>query len=72
LKNHLITLGEWSEEQHQELQGELTEQIQKDWKEAISYGSLEEGPHWPVSSMFEDVFKDMPPHLKKQRQKMGV
>ena len=72
LKNHLIHLGEWSESQHQTLQDELTEQILKDWKEAISYGSLEEGPHWPVSSMFEDVFKEMPPHLIKQRQKMGV
>ncbi len=72
LKNHLITIGEWSEEQHLALQEELTEQVMKCWKEAISYGSLENGPHWPVSTMFEDVFKEMPPHLCKQRQKMGV
>ncbi|MCP4049050.1 MAG: thiamine pyrophosphate-dependent dehydrogenase E1 component subunit alpha, partial [Gammaproteobacteria bacterium] len=72
LKNHLILLGEWSEAQHKTLQRELTEQILADWKEALSYGSLEEGPHWPVSTMFEDVFKEMPPHLCRQRQKMGV
>lgn len=72
LKKHLNAIGEWSDEQHETLQAELTEKIQKDWKEAISYGSLEEGPHWPVSSMFEDVFKEMPAHLRKQRQKMGV
>ncbi len=72
LKEHLILLDEWSEEQHLALEEELTAQIVKNWKEALSYGSLEEGPHWPVSTMFEDVFKDMPPHLCKQRQKMGV
>jgi len=72
LKQHLILLDEWSEEQHLALEEELTAQIVNDWKEAISYGSLEEGPHWPVSTMFEDVFKELPPHLCKQRQKMGV
>jgi len=72
LKQHLITIGEWTEEQHLALEQELAEEVTRNWKEAVSYGSLEEGPHWPVSSMFEDVFKEIPTHLKKQRQKMGV
>ncbi len=70
LKQHLINLGEWSEEQHEAQADALKESITKDWKEAISYGTLDEGPHWPVRSMFEDVFKDIPLHLQKQRQKM--
>lgn len=72
LKQHLISLGEWSKEQHQALAEELKEQITANWKEAVQYGSLEEGPHWPVSAMFEDVFKEMPAHLRKQRQDLGV
>ncbi|MCR8924038.1 3-methyl-2-oxobutanoate dehydrogenase (2-methylpropanoyl-transferring) subunit alpha [Dasania sp. GY-MA-18] len=70
LKNHLISLGEWSEEQHLALQQELKESVTADWQEALSYGSLEEGPHWPLSSMFDDVFKELPQHLQIQRQKM--
>lgn len=71
LKMHLITIGEWTEEQHAALEAELTESITNDWKEALSYGSLEEGPHWPVKSMFEDVFKEIPEHLIKQRNMIG-
>jgi len=72
LKQHLINLGEWSDEQHEEQALDLKNDITRDWKEAISYGTLEDGPHWPVQSMFDDVFKEMPAHLRKQRQMMGV
>ena len=70
LKRHLVAIGEWSEERHAALIGELNDQVATAWKQAESYGSLENGPHWPVSSMFEDVFKGMPPHLRKQRHRM--
>lgn len=70
LKQHLILLGHWSEQQHTELEQELTAAVTRDWKEAVTHGTLEEGPHWPVASMFEDVFKEMPEHLRRQRQKM--
>ncbi len=70
LKDHLIALGEWSEEQHQQLLEDLTTDIKQRWGEALSQGSLEDGPHWPVRSMFEDVFKDIPPYLVRQRRKM--
>ncbi|MEZ0154704.1 MAG: thiamine pyrophosphate-dependent enzyme [Candidatus Reddybacter sp.] len=71
LKHHLINLGEWSEERQQALQDTLTSAVNKDWKEAISHGTLDDGPHWPVESMFEDVFKEMPPHLRRQQQQVG-
>lgn len=71
LKQHLIELGEWSEQEHESLVEELKESVTEAWKIAISFGSLEEGPHWPVESMFEDVFKTMPSHLRRQRQQMG-
>ena len=55
-----------------ESQATKTESVTQDWKRAIAKGSLDEGPHWPVSSMFDDVFKEMPAHLLRQRQQMGV
>lgn len=70
LKQHLIAVGEWSEDRHQALEKEITQSMADAWKEAESYGTLEEGPHWPVTSMFEDVFKGMPAHLRRQRHRM--
>ena len=39
-------------------------------KEAESKGTLGTQPASPAT-MFEDVFKDMPWHLRKQRQEAG-
>ncbi len=70
LKQHLITLDEWSEADHKQMQTELEERVSKTWEEAISLGTLNDGPHPPVSAMFEHVYKEMPPHLIRQRQQM--
>jgi 2-oxoisovalerate dehydrogenase E1 component alpha subunit len=70
LKRHLIALGEWSEERHAALSAELDEQVTASWQEAASYGTLTEGPRLDRDLMFEDVFKDMPPHLIEQRDQM--
>jgi 2-oxoisovalerate dehydrogenase E1 component alpha subunit len=71
LKKHLIAIDAWSEEQHNELEANTTQMITDTWKAALEYGSLDNGPHWPVSSMFEDVFEEIPPHLVKQSQQIG-
>ncbi len=68
LKLHLIKQGLWSEQQHDELFNQITQQMTECWKRALSHGSLDNGPHWPVSSMFEDVFEQQPKHLAKQSQ----
>jgi 2-oxoisovalerate dehydrogenase E1 component alpha subunit len=70
LKQHLITLGEWSEERHKALASELEALVAASWQEAVSYGTLTDGPRLNADLMFEDVFKDMPQHLKKQRDQM--
>ena len=72
LRDHLIALGEWSEEQHKALEHELTEIVRAASKEAESHGTLAGGSRAPVGTMFEDVFKDMPWHLAEQRREMGV
>jgi len=66
LKQHLIRLGEWSEEQHAELEKEMKYTVLALSKEAQELGSLVNLPHLPASYMFEDVYKDIPPYLQKQ------
>jgi 2-oxoisovalerate dehydrogenase E1 component alpha subunit len=70
LKQHLLALGEWSESRHQALEAELEEDFKTAWQEALTFGVLDQGPQLPADSMFEDVFKELPPHLAKQRQQL--
>jgi len=70
LKQHLIALGEWSEERHTALEKELEAYVTTCWREAASYGTLTEGPTLDPATMFEDVYKEMPPHLARQRQQL--
>jgi 2-oxoisovalerate dehydrogenase E1 component alpha subunit len=70
LKKHLIKLGEWSEESHAALTKELEQAVSDNWKEATKFGTLNEGPRLDRDLMFEDVFKEMPEHLKRQRDQL--
>ncbi|NOR20357.1 MAG: 3-methyl-2-oxobutanoate dehydrogenase (2-methylpropanoyl-transferring) subunit alpha [Xanthomonadales bacterium] len=70
LKQHLITTGHWSDEQHSELQEELKAIVIAAWKDAISYGTMTDGPKLDVREMFDDVYAEIPEHLKKQRQQL--
>ena len=71
LKSHLIVRGDWSEAEHADWETECVDQVTAAWKEAVSYGTLEDGPHAPVQTMFEDVFAEQPWHLRRQRQALG-
>jgi 2-oxoisovalerate dehydrogenase E1 component alpha subunit len=72
LKQHLTALGEWDDKKHEAAQAEALEQVKAANTEASAHGTLGEGKIHSVSTMFEDVFKDMPEHLRRQRQQMGV
>ena len=72
LKNHLIALGEWTEPRNTALQAELDEFVGTSWKEAVTFGSMSEGPKLASSLMFEDVFETMPPHLVAQRDALAA
>ncbi len=76
LKNHLIGLGEWSAERHQALTTELEQHVAASWKEAVKFGTLAEPPRLDSELMFQDVFKEMPEHLRRQeaelREETGV
>ena len=72
LKQHLIGLGEWSDAQHAQAQAELEAEVAAAQKEAESHGTLLDGHIPSAASMFEDVYRDMPWHLREQRQQLGV
>ena len=41
-------------------------------KEAETHGTLLDGRVPSAATMFDDVYKDMPEHLRRQRQQLGV
>jgi 2-oxoisovalerate dehydrogenase E1 component subunit alpha len=72
LKQHLIVSGEWDDARHEAAIKEAAEHVNAANKEAMSFGTLGENKLPSVATMFEDVFKEMPDHLRRQRQQMGV
>lgn len=71
LKSHLIALGEWSDEREKVLTKQCEEQVAAAWREAITYGTLTDGPQLDPETMFEDVFKEQTPSLAKQRLQLA-
>ncbi len=53
------------------MEAEVAEQVRAADREAQSFGTLTGGPGHSPATMFDDVFKDMPPHLRRQRQQAG-
>src|SRR5215204_5240436 len=72
LKNLLILRGVWSEERHKQAEAEIMSEVIAIQKEAETHGTLHTGPHPSARDMFEGVFEEMPPHLRRQRQQGGV
>ena len=68
LKNHLIALGEWDEERQETMDREAAERVKAATKEAEKNGILGHGMHHPFRTMFEDVFEELPWHLKEQAE----
>jgi len=70
LKTHLIHLGAWSQERHTQLLAEIEEEVRDAAREAESHGTLHAGPKPSAATIFEGVYRDMPQHLREQRQEM--
>ncbi|KKC26235.1 3-methyl-2-oxobutanoate dehydrogenase (2-methylpropanoyl-transferring) subunit alpha [Sphingomonas sp. SRS2] len=70
LKQHVIALGIWDEERHAAQDKELAEMVRAAQKEAEKNGLLHDGLKLSFDSMFEDVFEEMPWHLREQQQQM--
>jgi len=72
LKRHLIVSGLWTEDEHRRLQKDIEDEVIATQKEAEGYGTLATGPAHSAATMFDDVYKDMPEHLRRQRQQLGI
>jgi len=72
LKQHMIAQGIWSEEEHDETRARVEAEVIAAQKQAESYGTLATGQTSSPATMFEDVYKDMPAHLRRQRQQLGI
>ena len=59
-------------ERHKQAEAEILDAVISAQKEAESYGTLHSGPRPSARDMFEGVFAEMPPHLRRQRQQAGV
>ncbi len=70
LRKHLVAIGAWSDEEHARTLKELEEEVVAAQKEAESHGTLASGHVHDASTMFEDIYKDMPEHLVRQRRQM--
>ncbi len=71
LKNHLIARGVWSEERHKQGEAEILDEVISAQKKAESYGTLHGGGAPSARDIFEGVYAEMPPHLRRQRQEAG-
>jgi 2-oxoisovalerate dehydrogenase E1 component alpha subunit len=71
LKQHLILRGAWSEERHKQSEAEILDEVVSAQREAESHGTLHSGPRPSTRDMFEGVYAEMPPHLRRQRQQAG-
>jgi 2-oxoisovalerate dehydrogenase E1 component alpha subunit len=72
MKQHLIGLHIWSDSEHEATQKELEAEVAAAQKEAEKYGSMADGHMRSPAEMFEDVYKEMPEHLRRQRQELGI
>lgn len=71
LKAHLMRIGEWDEARHAALTAEIEAQVDADNRKAQKLGVHGGGPHHDPGSMFEDVYKEMPWHLREQQAELA-
>ncbi len=70
LQRHLEALGAWSADRQERLEKELDAHIVECWREAATHGTPSEGPSLDPMTLFEDVFKEMPKSLARQRDEL--
>jgi 2-oxoisovalerate dehydrogenase E1 component alpha subunit len=70
LKQHLVNNGHWSDEQHAAMEDDMKETVLAAWKEAVTFGTMTDGPKLDMRDMFDDVYEEVPERLKQQRQQL--
>ncbi len=64
-------MGYWSDEEHLELEAKMKAEVISAWKEAVSHGSMTDGPRLDVNEMFDDVYEELPNNLIRQREQLA-
>jgi len=72
LEQHLLRSGALDEAALEGLRGECRAAVQAAGKEAEAIGVLGSGQRPSAATMFDDVYKEQPWHLRRQRQQAGV
>ncbi len=67
LKAHLVGLGEWDDNRDKALDGEIDATVRAAQKQAEQQGILSQQGFDNISSMFDDVYADVPWHIAEQR-----
>jgi 2-oxoisovalerate dehydrogenase E1 component alpha subunit len=73
LRQHLVALGEWDDERQAAMDAEIDTEVRAAQKEAEANGVLRAATiDFPqdVRTMFEDVYAQLPWHLKEQQEEM--
>ncbi|WP_159949456.1 3-methyl-2-oxobutanoate dehydrogenase (2-methylpropanoyl-transferring) subunit alpha [Rhizobium sp. 18065] len=71
LKKHLIVKGAWSESRHVQAEAEILDEVIDAQKRAEAHGTLHAGGKPSVRDIFDGVYAEMPPHIRRQRQEAG-
>jgi 2-oxoisovalerate dehydrogenase E1 component alpha subunit len=71
LKDYLIKAGYWSEAKHQHLSELIDAEVVAAYKEAVKFGDLASGPYPPASTIFTEVYEEVPWHIQEQREELG-
>jgi 2-oxoisovalerate dehydrogenase E1 component alpha subunit len=71
LRDHLVGLGVWDQERQGLAEQTADEAVKAASKEAEQYGTLGSGQRPDLCTMFDDVYAQMPWHIRAQRQESG-
>lgn len=72
LKAHMIVRGIWSEERHAQAEAQIMDEVVAVQREAEANGTMLTGRRVSGGDIFRDVYAEMPEHLWRQRQEMGL
>ena len=72
LRDHLISVGAWSEEKQKDLEARIDAEVMAAYKEAVKFGDLAQGPYPSSDTIFTEVYSDVPWHLKEQWDEMNL
>ena len=72
LRDHLILIEEWDSERQEALEAEIKAKIRVAYKAAEKHGSLATGTKIDPMTMFEQVYEDLPRHIREQRDEFKL